>query len=298
MQHRRLRSPKNCGGFTLVELLIALVVGLIVLAAVFSLLDSQSRLYSLQRETTDARESLRAGGALLGWELMSASATGGDLYAIGPTSLSLRSPQGMGVVCARTTVGSAERFGLQQVSGYFEATADDSALVYSRGADAWNVLKVSAAWNGSAAWSGGGTPVCFWGDSTTSVPRPQAAVELQGDSLVLAGLTVGAPLTAFRRTEYALFQQSGRWWLGRRVGGAVPYDILTGPMVAPPSNGLAFAYYDATGAATVDPTQVAQVDIVLRAESFGQVRIGAAAGIRTVSDSLSTTAFLRNNAAP
>lgn len=291
-----MKSLNSTGGFSLIELMIGLVSSLIVLGAAFTLYDSQARLYTVQRETMDARESLRAAAALVSWELMNLSASDSGFYAITSSSFDLRSIQGTGVVCSRATVGFAERFGLQQVSGYFEASADDSVRVYSAGADGWDVLKVAAAWNGSDAWSGGGTPVCFWGDSTTSVPRPQATLELQGDSAVLANIRVGAPIRAFRRTEYAVFQEDGRWWLGRRVGSASGYDKLTGPMLAPAQGGLALTYYDTTGSVTAALDQIARVDLVLRAESFKRVRkLGG--GNTTLNDSLTTVVFLRNNVA-
>ncbi|MFQ5689514.1 MAG: PilW family protein [Gemmatimonadota bacterium] len=298
MRRGRNLPPRSSRGFTVVGVMIAIVLSTVVLGAMYRLLDSQGRFYSLERETLDARESLRATAALLTWELRNEAASGGDLYAIGTNSVRLRSTQAMGVICSRTTVGSATRFGLQATSGYFQATADDSALVYSLSTDTWSAVKVVGVWEGSAAWSSGGTPVCFWGDSTTSVPRPQVAVELQGPGAVLADLEVGAPIRLFRQVEYGLFQQNGRWWLGRRQGSATQWEELTGPLLAPANGGLVLTYYDATGSMTSDPAQVARVDLVLRAESFGKVRGFVRSGFGNVIDSLRITASLRNNATP
>ncbi len=303
MRGRRGAHPhKNRRGFTLAELLVGMVLALILLTAVYQLLMSQSRLYSVQHETMDARESLRAAAALLSWELMAAAATAGDIYAIGPNSMTLRSLQGTGIICAHTTVGPARRYGLQQVSGYFQASQGDSALVYSVSADSWQSVNVAKAWNQAQAWTpapgGGGTPACFWGDSSVNVPRPQATVELQGDSTVLAGLRVGTPVRAFRRTEYALYRKYGRWWLGRRFGSAPIYDILAGPLRPPPESGPAFTYYDAAGTVTADPMQVNRVKIVVRAESFGQLPGFAGPGTVTLRDSLTLIVHLRNNAPP
>ena len=299
---RGAHRHKNRRGFTLAELLVGMVIGLILLTAVYQLLIAQSRLYSVQRETMDARESLRAAAALLSWELMVAAATAGDLYAIGPNSLTLRSLQGTGIICSYKMVGPKLRYGLRQVSGYFQAGQGDSALVYSVSADAWQAMRVSKAWNQAEAWTpapaGGGTPTCFWGDSSVNVPRPQATVELQGDSTVLAGVVVCTPVRAFRRTEYALYQKNGRWWLGRRVGSAPIYDVLAGPLRPPPESGPAFTYYDAAGTVTADPMQVNRVKIVVRAESFGQLPGFAGPGTVTLRDSLTLIVHLRNNAPP
>ena len=58
---------------------------------------------------------------------------------------------------------------------------------------------------------------------------------------MLAALAVGTPLRAFRRTEYSLYQENGRWWLGRRVASAATYDVLAGPLRPPPESGPAFS---------------------------------------------------------
>ena len=293
------RRAETRSGFLTVELMIALLVGLIVLAGVFKLLISQSRLYGIHRETMDVRETLRAAAALISWELTGAAATGGDLHSIAPNSITLRSLQGTGTICAIKSIGPNDRYGLQHASGYFQETADDSALVYSVAGDKWSVVKVEGAWNKAYAWdpapSGGGTPFCFWGDTTGAWPRPQATLQFKGDSAVLAELVVGAPVRAFRATEYGLFQQNGRWWVGRRVGTAPSYEMVTGPMLSPTDDGLVFTYYDAAGAVTADRTQVAQVEIALRSESFG---LAPGSANQTLRDSLTIRVSLRNNTPP
>ncbi len=305
MRGAALRSCRSRRGFTIIELIVGLTLGLIVLTSVYQLLMSQSRLYGVQREAMDTRQSLRAAAALLSYELQALATIAGDFYAIGPSSLTMRSLQGTGVVCSMGTMGvNKRRFGLRQASGYFQGTATgvDSVMVYDMLAmpfGEWNVHKVKDAWNGTDSWlgppSGGGTPVCFWGDSSVNVPRPQATVQLAAPTAQLASIRVGDPVRAFRPTEFALFQQAGRSWLGRKVIGDANYEILTGPLLPASDSGLVFTYYDATGAVTADPSQVAQVEIVLRAESFGAA---SGAGYKTLRDSLTTRVFLRGNPAP
>ncbi len=293
MSGRDKQETRN--GFTLVELLVTMVLSAIVLTAVYDMLSYQSKLYRVQRETMDVRESLRSAASLLAWELMGISSSDGDLYTIAPDSISVRSLAGAGVICSRVQVGPKRRFGIQLVTGLFDAAVGDSALAYAAAQSVWSSFKIADAFNVNT-WEpapvGGGTPVCFWGDSTTSVPRPQAALELSGDSASLANLAVGSPLRAFRQVSYALTNQDGRWWLGRRLGGSNSYEIMTGPMLAPAEGGLAFTYYDADGVVTADPRQVAEIEIALRAESFGP---SPSASNVVLSDSLRLTVFLRGN---
>ena len=85
---------------TLVELLVYIVISGAVMAGIFQLLMGQSRSYGKQRELMDVHETIRGAAAVLAWEIRQGSASGGDLYAIGANSITLRSIQGAGVVCA------------------------------------------------------------------------------------------------------------------------------------------------------------------------------------------------------
>ncbi|GAC1647896.1 MAG: hypothetical protein NVS4B6_22620 [Mycobacterium sp.] len=213
---------------------------------------------------------------LLSWELHQASSRGGDLSNIAANSFTVRSIQSTGVVCGRDSLRVS--YGLWGTTGQFNATAADSALIFAangagRTDDAWRVVSITAVTDPVTC----GVPKCFWGDPAlgqgTIVTKPSAGVvtpdlviKVSGNS---NGVWIGAPVRAFRQTTYGLYLDSGRWWLGRKVGAATTFEKLTGPLRAPASGGLAFTYYDATGAVTTDPTKVTQVDMVIRGESFG-----------------------------
>ncbi len=267
----------------MVELLIAMVLGLMVMGAAFSVFVSQTRQEGLHRETMDARETLRGAAALLTAELRPLSASRGDLYAITPQSVTLRSIQGAGTLCSKSPAAPQARYGVWQPSGTFAATADDSALAYSQSSASWNRLKVSQVWQSP---SGGMPPFCAWSGALT----PGLVVGFViGDT---TGVRVGSGIRPFRRTEYGMFQQDGRWWLGRKVGAAASFELVTGPLRSPADSGLVFHYYDSTGVATADPLLVQRVEVVLRAESFGRAR--STTGVTTRLDSVTVVTFLRN----
>ena len=119
--------------------------------------------------------------------------------------------------------------------------------------------------------------------------RPEITDELEGDLIELANLIPGAPVRAFRRTKYALFKFDSRWYLGRRVGNAPGYELLTGPMVPPEAGGLVVRYFGAAGVAMDVPASVVRVELTLKAESAGRSVKGAKV------DSATTVVFLRNN---
>lgn len=292
----RGRPGSDRRGFSMIELLVALTLGLIVLGSVYKVFFAHSRLYSTHRATMDVRQNLRGGAALLSWELSTAAATAGDLYAIAPGSVTFRSLQASGVVCSWAVVDGNHRFGLQLTSGVFQSSDADSALVYDVEKNSWMALGTSAVFRGEQAWAtastGGGTPVCFWGDSTTAMPRPQVTLELQGDASLLDRVEVGALVRGFQRAEYTLIERNGRWWMGRRGGGGDVYSVVTGPMLSPARGGLTFGYYDAGGNGTSNPADVARVDITLRGVSIEPVGVGGT----VIEDSLTTSVFLRGNA--
>ncbi|MCZ6755706.1 MAG: hypothetical protein O7E49_10375, partial [Gemmatimonadetes bacterium] len=132
----------------------------------------------------------------------------------------------------------------------------------------------------------GGIPTCDWAGGIV----PGLVVQVvAGDT---AGVRIGSGIRAFRRIQYGIFQQDGRWWLGRKLASAASYDILTGPLSSPADSGLVFHYYDNTGAETTDPTQVIRVELVLQAESYAQARVGS--GTTLPKDSVAVTMFMRN----
>ena len=256
----RLSQSHRRGGFTLIELLIGVVVAVIIMAAVYKVQVVQTQMYGQQRELMQVRGSLRAGVALMAWEVRQASAADGDIYAMDSTSITLRSVQGLGTLCTRDSV--LPKFGIRGTPGAMAATTDDSVLVYAALESTWKVLRVTAA--GTPASLGVGA--CDW----TGSGDPDIAVSL---GVVAAsdtsGIEIGGPIRAFRRVEYGLYLDvmDGRWWLGRKVGAAASYEKLTGPLQA--SGGLLITYSDSTGAPTADPAQVVRINFMLRAESYG-----------------------------
>lgn len=272
-------------GFTLAELTVAVTLLGILLAGAVGLFRSSAQLEGVHQQTIDAANTVRGAGTLLVTYLQGTAASGGDLTNLGDHSFTLRALQGTGVVCARDT--ASELYGLRETSGYFEATADDSALVADIKADAWELAKVDDAWNGDAAHTGTILDYCIWGDGSSV--RPTAAVQLSGPSTLLNELRIGSPIRVFRSVKFGLFTDAGEAWLGRKVGGG-SWEKLTGPMLPESEGGLELEYYDASGSTTTTASDVEKVEIVLRAESSGVVR-----GRGAVVDSVRLEAHLRNN---
>ena len=309
----RLRRLSDESGFSIVEFMIYLMIGAIVVASIYQLMIGQNRLYMKQRALQNVRGSLRAAATLVSWELRQASAANGDIQDIDANSFAVRSVQGGGVICGEHT--SQLRYGIWGSSGEFYETSDDSALFYAAGNagtgdDQWKAVSVVKVWDPA----GGGVPTCFWGDSTAGAGKgsgsgmgaagwsgdrsPDLILEVSGD---VENVYIGAAIRTFRRVEYGLYTEDGRWWLGRKVGAAASYEKLAGPLSSPADSGLVFTYYDDAGvvivmdddvedAATL--SSVASVEFVLRGESYRAVpQPGQAPSAQ--QDSLTTRVSLR-----
>jgi type II secretory pathway pseudopilin PulG len=270
------------GGFTIIELLVGLVVGLIVLGSVVQMLIVQSRGYRKQREIIDIRETAREASALLVGDIRQSGRGDSPLAAMGANSIALRSPRGMGTICAKHA--TLARYGLWKTGGNILAGVDDSALVYQLGRDKWKALKITAVGTPAAM----GVAACAWPGARPPDMVVEFAVATKTDT---SYIKVGAPFRNFRRVEYAEYQLNSRWWLGRKVGAAASYEQLTGPLLAPASNGLAFIYYDTLGAVTANPGAVGTVAFTLRTESYKKTHVGTTYAYQR--DSLTTKVALR-----
>jgi hypothetical protein len=133
-----------------------------------------------------------------------------------------------------------------------------------------------------------GVAACAW----PGARPPDVVVEFAvGSRVDTSYIKICAPFRNFRRVQYGEYQLNGRWWLGRKVGASATYEQLTGPLVPPASNGLAFAYYDTLGAVTANPAAVGSIAITLRTESFKQTYVGTTYAYQR--DSLTTKVALR-----
>lgn len=278
----RSARPAPRAGFTIIELLVASVIGLILLGNVVQVLSVQSRGYRKQREVIDVRETAREAAALLSWDLRQAGFGESAPIAIGANSITLRSPRGLGTICAKHP--TLARYALWKSGGNILATVDDSALVYQLGRDKWIPLKVTAVGTPAAM----GITACAWPGARPPDVVVEVAVTSKKDT---SGILVGAAYRSFRKVQYAEYQLNSRWWLGRKVGAAATYEQLTGPLLAPASNGLSFAYYDSTGAVTANPLLVKAIAFTLRTESYKNTYVGNSYTYQR--DSLTTRIALR-----
>lgn len=292
-------------GFSLVELLIAMVLLAIVTAGLYRTLMTNQRVYQQQTQVIGLQQNLRAAAAILPQELREIDASDSDITAMSATSLSVRAHRWTAVLCTPPVTGLGAGLGLQQLSNvpmiiraqpFFGRStgiipATDSLFVRYEGDDGtrrddgWVIGRPLSVTAGAAA-----CPPLGLVPQAGQVMRVN--LDFQGKLNFPTSIVNGDPVIGFEPVTYALDSIGTDWYvsLTNPSGNKQP---LIGPLL---SNGLAFAYYDSTGAVTVDRTKVARVDITLRAQTAQQIRARSGSnGLVRMVDSVLTSVALRNN---
>jgi type II secretory pathway pseudopilin PulG len=273
------RLTRRRGGYTLAELLIALVMIGAVGLAVSRLMLGQQRFYQRTNEQMGMRRELRTALSLLPAELRSISSSGGDITSFDTKSITFRSVLGIGVVCARTNTSidiPPTDMARNALSGWYSQPGiGDTIWAFndslSRGAedDVWTPLRITAVQSSSAYCAG--SP---YTDATLDASKVRWRFTVTPN--VPDSVVAGAAIRFTRSTKYELQQQgtTARYYLARSeyVNGAWSAATwISGPYAAPSNlatSGLRLAMYDSLGAAVTDPTQsrrISRIDLRLLA---------------------------------
>ena len=292
-------------GFSLVELLIAMVLLAIVVAGLYRALMTNQRVYQQQTQVIGLQQNLRAGAAILPQELRELDATEGDITAMSATSITVRAHRWTGIMCippvtgvggnvigpVAMTIRSTPFFGraiARNDSIFVRYEGDDG----TRKDDGWVIGKVVDVGSAPAVCSGQAGQVLAVNLSFTA----------SGLTNFPTSVVNGDPVLGFEPVTYSLYQPGSAcsscnpldWYVGltNSNSGGSPQPLI-GPVLA---NGLSFAYYDSTGVVTANPARVARVDITLRAQTAQLIRARSGSNnlVRMVDSVLTSVAF-RNN---
>jgi prepilin-type N-terminal cleavage/methylation domain-containing protein len=306
---RPLAVSRARAGFTIPELLVALVMFALVAGALSAVMTSQFRMYGRTQEATRVQRDLRTGLSLLPSDLRGASRAAGDLTLLVDSAIQLRATLGASVACAKPSATELDlpprdlaRNVLTQ--WYADPRAGDSVLVYDDGVsfgpedDSWLARRIVSL-DPAPAGTCVGAPFT---DPVLDPPATKPRLRLTLADPLPAGVRVGAPVRFMRSVRYSLYRPPSagdRWYLGYReyIGGAWgDPEPIAGPFeayAAAGRTGIGFAYYDSTGVRLATPavgTEVSRIDLTLRAAS--RVRGGADSVV--VRDSVAVRVALRN----
>lgn len=243
-------------GFTLVELVVAMVMTLVVVGAIHRLLLDTQRLSRVQAARIDLQSNLRASALLIANELRELSGSEPasperiDLQSITANGLTYRAPRGIGFVCDSPGAGQF-RIARSSFFGYREPQPSrDVAYLFVEGtadppvADSWLPLAITGVFAGSCPAPGGQAI----GITTSSA---------------LSGIAPGTPLRIYETMELRLYQSDGEWWLGARsVSAGEAIQPFAGPFAG--NGGVRFEYLDRFGMPTSDPAGARSVAVTMR----------------------------------
>lgn len=294
-------------GASLVELLAALVVGVLLASAAFRLLDRTQRFAHGMALVADERAQLAGAAGTVRESLEGLSVTEGDLVAAHDSSVTFDGAVGHAVACAAAgaTLDLAPpslASGITLTSWAATPQAGDEVSVFDEGVllgladDRWASRGVTSAAPLTGACLG------------TPFVDPVADAGKSGWRLTLASplpptVTPGAAVRVVRRQRLALYRSAGEWALGWTEwnAAAAAWQVIQ-PLAAPlqpyapaPQGGLAFRWRDSSGVPlpAASTTLAARIEVRVRAPTAGTIRIdGMARGTRV--DSSHATFVLRN----
>ena len=107
------------GGFTLVELLIVAVLGVIVVGATYQMILTSQRAYTTQTAQLQGQQTVRAGIDILFAELRELSGVEGDILEMNPDRIEIRAMRAFGLVCDVNPTGSPIR--VKKIGRYFQS---------------------------------------------------------------------------------------------------------------------------------------------------------------------------------
>jgi prepilin-type N-terminal cleavage/methylation domain-containing protein len=282
-------------GFTLVELLIALVILGLVSASIFSLLNTTQRVTRAQAERTSLQSNVRTGAIVVPAELRELNNVSGgtadkvDILAKTANSIQYRAMRGMGVLCQDGLQNELRIYdqGNLAFSGY-RTPAATRDWVYAFAEQ--NQYKGS-----DDIWVSG--HVTGVQRTSTACPGNVAGYILTISPAVanLALAKSGAPVRTWEDMTLSLYQPAGGtdWYLGAESnsGGGGRQPVL-GPLVA--DSGFTLRYLNASGNETATSSEIRSIQVTFRGLSDQKVVKGAGTHLEDMSDSVQTQVVLRN----
>jgi len=261
-------AHRGRAGFTLIEMMVALVILGLLTTALWQIVRSQSAFVASETQREDAQDNARAALDILTGDLRAAVPQG--VVRAGDAELELALPKAWGVAC-----GGGNALSLTAV---FPALPADAFTRSSASGLAVNTAAGTAApvWTPRPA-VGVGRGVVAAAAAANLAAAPCSTMGAQGAGLVAYTFTgtnfpvaaAGQVVLLYQLVRYDVSQSEGKWWLKRSTGMDLTGTTFTmtplaGPI--PAQDSLRFTYYvNAAGTQIAAPgTTVATLDSLSR----------------------------------
>lgn len=282
-------SAGNRRGFTLVELLVALIMLVVVGGALYRLLITVQRVSGRQTEVSNLQGNLRAGMQLVQSELSevftnAGAGTSDILGTLSSTAIRYRAMRGLGETCEITT--SYVKVRTDNFNGRLP-TAGTSRLFFLWDRDStkvtddqWLDLPITAV--SSSTCPDGITPATTLSVTLTADQRDSTYVP--------------SVVRTWEEMEIGQVTDGGQRWLGIRsvTAGETALVPVIGPLEAS-GNGVNFTYLGDNNWIAATPSTVKSIVVTLRGVTDRRVNTGVGSAQGTVSDSLQFRIQLRNS---
>jgi prepilin-type N-terminal cleavage/methylation domain-containing protein len=273
-------------GFTLVEILIAIVIMGFLGAAITRVLTSQQRLATATTERAAVSQNMRAAMGVIAGELREISTTSAgvsDILSFSSNLIQYRAMRSTGEACGiaanQVLVLRSSLYGSRPITASTDALLlfqeNDNTILTD---DAWLTLPINAVVSSTC----GGNAAFMITTSLNLATYPLTTFQLN------------APIRTYEVMEVGTVVVSGQTYVGARSvsGGQATLLPVAGPILS--ANGLQFTGYTSAGVATSTPSQIRSIEIAVRAISDVSVRAGGSTTLAPIQDSLIMQVQLRN----
>lgn len=307
-----LARGRRDSGFTMIELLVALVLAGILASVIFQLIEGQGRFVSAQSAREEVQQNTRGALELITSELRAVPP--GGIVSAGTSSISFRLPRAWGLLCDAPVVGGGT-VGVIFAPGTFpesELPVGDLSSVGS--ADAWGLAIPQGGAYADQYVAGGLTAAASTDGNCTAnlnvgVAKGMTVRQLTHGALgtaPAAGVGPRTPVFVYQRVEYdASTSNVPGKWLRRRTGTTTSFQPVAGPLQEGTGTGLVFTYYCRTAggsyraltsaelANATDLLRIDRVQVKLAMQSRNRIS-GSGSGARREMQTDSMTVHLRN----
>jgi prepilin-type N-terminal cleavage/methylation domain-containing protein len=292
-------SHRDRHGFTLTEIIVALITFSIVATVLTRVLMSSQRVTTAQQTRAMMQSNLRVASFVVPNELrMLNQSDSTDILDVSDSSITYRAMRGYYVMCVNpTSVNSITVTRVENSSFGFDyraPVAGDSAFIFFENDtlkysdDRWVRVGISAVASATCAYPAAGTTglTLTLGGSGIDTDYP------------LAGFLRGAPVRTYEITKMALYTADGAKWLGMCTGDGCTLQPVVGPLAD--ANGFLLTRYNdvgtvVTGNTLANRNSLRSLRIRFIAKSEQAVGRGTGDAQRvTLLDTLETVVTLRN----